>query len=178
MRGKRKVRDFSLRWNIVFQKSRRAAVCVLATLLLMNGVVSPAEAGDKITVSLQCLTTKVVLTCTKFDGGNCIRSTLTFDAGNGVHTVLPTEKIPQNFDVPTIADDISCETSNVTSKHKFAVAVIYSPGCSYDGCQAVRMYDLNGISVLTGEDSEIPDYFGKGATDLQDISDESLRGDQ
>lgn len=168
------MRDPSLIQNMIFKKAHRAAVCFLTFLVLMNGAILPAKAGEKATVELQCSTTKVVLTCTMFDHGSCIRSTLTFDAGHGARTVLPTVKIPQDFDAPTIADDISCVTSN----NKFAVAVTYSPGCPYDGCLVVRMYDLNGNSILTRENSTIPDYFGKGTTDFQIVVNESLRVDQ
>jgi hypothetical protein len=168
------VRNPSLIQNMIFKKTHRAAVCFLTFLVLMNGAILPAKAGDKATVELQCSTTKIVLTCTMFDQGTCIKSTLTFDTGAGAHSVFPAKKIPQNFTAPTIADSILCEKGN----EKFAVYVMYS-ACPSDGCTFVRAYDQNGkdISVLDS-DHDFHDYFGKDVRDLQLISMISLRGNR
>lgn len=146
----------------------------LGLFLWMHALVLPAEARDRTSVTLICAKTKVVLTCTKFASGICVESVLTFDAGHGPHSVLPAEKIPQDFDAPTIADDISCVSSN----KKLAVSVVYSPDCPYAACMYARMYDLQGNSVLVNEDASISDYFGKGATDLTILVDKSLRENQ
>ncbi|MDE2318251.1 MAG: hypothetical protein KGK02_00965 [Rhodospirillales bacterium] len=146
----------------------------LIILLVISGLALPAKARDKNTVVLQCSTTKIVLTCTKFAGGHCINSILYFNTAAGSHRALPAEKIPQNFVVPAIADYVWCIESN----GKFAVDVYYSPGCQYDGCIALRTYDLQGKNILVQKTSRLQDYFRAKARDIQVISKVSLRGDE
>lgn len=90
----------------------------------------------------------------------------------GPHTVLPKEKIPQEFVVPTIADYVAC----VKGGNKFALYVGYS-ACQYAGCTFNRAYDLNGKSILIRDDNqEFHDYFGKDTRDVRFLSEIDLRG--
>jgi hypothetical protein len=130
---------------------------------------------DKDHIELTCGTTKASITCTKFEDTEigkhvCVASTLAFDTQDGKH-VVSNYKPPQNFDIPTIPDSLSC----VKTKTKEVISLESTPDCTYANCVTIDLFSISG-KHLAHNNKNYQNIMGDEEPSF--IRHETLRGDQ